>query len=294
MKLRGSLVALVTPFTAGGRRVDLPALRRLVEFHVRHGSAGLVPCGTTGESATLTHEEHRTVIRETVRSARGRIPVIAGTGSNNTAEAVAMTRAAERDGADATLQITPYYNKPTQRGLEAHFLAVARATRLPVILYNIPGRTGVNMEPDTVARLAEVRNIVGIKEASGNLEQMARIVARCGERFTLLSGDDALTLPILSLGGEGVISVVANLAPGEVSDLIGAFQRGDIARARTVHERLLPLTRALFVETNPVPVKAALGLMRLCRPDLRLPLVPLLPASLAALKAALRRHGLVR
>ena len=286
----GSFVALITPFRNG--KVDAAALEKMVEFHVANGTNGLVPCGSTGESATLSPEEHEEVIRLVIRVAKKRLPVLAGTGSNNTAEAVALTKAAEKDGADGSLQIVPYYNKPTQEGLYRHFKAVAEATRLPIMLYNIPGRTGVNMTADTVARLADVPNIVAIKEASANLEQMAEIVARCGDRIALFSGDDALTLPILALGGIGVVSVVANLLPRQVADLCSAFRRGDLQVAREIHEKLLPLTQSLFIETNPIPVKTAMAMLGRCAEEFRLPLTPMEAAHRTALRAALTAAGL--
>ena len=290
-QFRGSMVALVTPFRHG--RVDVPRLKGLVDWHVRQGTDGLVPCGTTGESATLSHEEHEQVIEVVIQQARGRLPVIAGTGSNNTDEAIRLTRHAERAGADAALLIAPYYNRPTQEGLYRHFKAVADAVHLPLILYNIASRTGVNIEPETFARLAAVKNIVGVKEASGSLEQMARIKALCGARFALISGDDALTLPVLAIGGTGVISVVANVVPKPVARLVAAFERGRIAEARALHYELLAITKAMFLETNPIPVKTAMGLMGLLEPELRLPLCPMSPANQAKLVAVLRQYRLL-
>lgn len=292
MPYTGSMVALVTPFRGG--RVDEAALAKLVHWHVAQGTSGLVPCGTTGESATLSTEEHERVISVIIQAARGRLPVIAGTGSNNTAEAVELTRYAKRAGADGALLIAPYYNRPTQEGLFRHFQAIAEAVDLPLILYNIASRTGVNIEPETFARLAALKNIVGVKEASGNLEQMSRIKQLCGERFALISGDDALTLPVLAIGGTGVISVVANLAPRDVTDLVAAFQRRDVVAARTLHLQLLPLVKACFIETNPIPVKTALGLLKMLDPELRLPLCPMSAAHLEQLRAALIAYGLLR
>ncbi len=287
------MVALVTPFRNGA--VDVRGLRRLVEFHVRSGTSAIVPCGTTGESATLSHEEHGQVIEVVLQAARGRIPVIAGTGSNSTEEAVRLTRHARRVGAQAALVISPYYNKPTQEGLYRHFRTVAEAGGLPVLLYNIASRTAVNVEPETIARLARIRWIAGVKESSGSLEQMARIKALCPESFRLISGDDVLTLPILAIGGTGVISVVANLLPGEVARMVRAFRRGGVAPARKIHYRLLPLTRALFLETNPIPVKTAMGLAGLIEEaTLRLPLCPMSDANLEKLKDALRSYRLLK
>ncbi|MCM8811801.1 MAG: 4-hydroxy-tetrahydrodipicolinate synthase [Candidatus Omnitrophica bacterium] len=287
------MVALVTPFKNGG--VDVKGLQRLVEFHIKNGTSALVPCGTTGESATLSHEEHDLVIETVIEAAGGKICVIAGTGSNNTEEAIRLTRHAQRAGADASLQIAPYYNKPTQEGLYRHFKAIAEEVDIPLVLYNISSRTGVNIEPATFGRLAKIRNIVGVKEASANLEQMARIKDVCGERIALISGDDALTLPILSIGGTGVISVVANILPGPVEKLVRLFEKGDIRGARKIHYDLLPLVKAMFLETNPIPVKTAMGLMKLIDdPHLRLPLCPLSESNLAVLKETLRRYRLIR
>lgn len=291
--LKGSMVALVTPFK--GAEVDLRTLQELVEFHIRSGTSALVPCGTTGESATLSHEEHEQVIEVTIQAARGRIPVIAGTGSNNTEEALRLTRHAQRAGADAALLIAPYYNRPTQEGLYRHFRAIAEAVDIPIVLYNIASRTGVNIEPETFARLAKVHNIVGVKEASGNLEQMSRIKALCPEGFALISGDDALTLPVLAIGGTGVISVVANLVPKRVSSMTRSFERGQIRKARQLHYRLIPLTKAMFLETNPIPVKTAMGLMGLLKDaSLRLPLCSMSDGNLEKLKEVLRSYRLIR
>ena len=292
MQYKGSMVALVTPFRAG--RVDEAALTKLINWHAAQGTSALVPCGTTGESATLSTEEHERVISVTIQAARGRLPVIAGTGSNNTAEAIELTRYAKRAGADAALLIAPYYNRPTQEGLFQHFQAIAEAVDLPLLPYNIASRTGVNIEPETFARLMACKNIVGVKEASGNLEQMSRIKLLCGERFALISGDDALTLPVLAIGGTGVISVVANLVPRDVTDMVAAFQRRDIVTARKLHLQLLPLIKACFIETNPIPVKTALGLLKMIDPELRLPLCPMSAAHLEQLRAALVHYGLLR
>lgn len=291
LEFRGSMVALVTPFRHG--RVDEPALKRLVEFHVEAGTKAVVPCGTTGESATLSHEEHQRVIELVIQASRGRIPVIAGTGSNNTKEAIRLTAYAKQAGADGALLISPYYNRPTQRGLYLHFKTIAEAVTIPLVPYNIAARTAVNIEPDTIAKLvADCPNIVAIKEASGNLEQMSRILQLTGGRIALLSGDDALTLPVLAIGGAGVISVVANLVPRDVVAMIEAFERGDTRQAIEWHHRLLPLVKALFIETNPIPVKTAMGLLSLIDPELRLPLCAMDGANLERLKAALKAYGL--
>ncbi|MEW6720336.1 MAG: 4-hydroxy-tetrahydrodipicolinate synthase [Thermodesulfobacteriota bacterium] len=281
----GAIVAIVTPFRNG--KLDAPALRKLVEFQVRNGTSGIVPCGTTGESATLSFEEHEKVIDVVIEAAKGRVPVIAGTGSNNTKEAIVLTRYAKKAGADAALVITPYYNKPTQKGLVAHFRAVAESVDIPIVLYNVPGRTGVNMLPDTVARLAEVKNIVGIKEASGNLSQICEILRTAPKGFCVLSGDDALYYPMLALGAKGVISVVSNVAPKEMAQIYGAFAAGDTERARDLHFKLWPLMQVLFVETNPIPVKTAAAMMGLIREEFRLPLCGMSDANRKALAKVL-------
>lgn len=293
LKLRGSMVALVTPFRDD--QIDEPALKRLVEWHIQAGTSALVPCGTTGESATLSHEEHKRVIEVVIQSARGKIPVIAGTGSNNTQEAVELTRYAKRAGADGALLISPYYNKPTQRGLFLHFKAVAEAVDMPLIPYNIASRTAVNIEPETFAKLVSAcPNIVGIKEASGNLEQMSRMLHMTNRRIALLSGDDALTLPVLAIGGTGVISVVANIVPKDVAMMVRAFEQGTLQDAIGWHDRLLPLVKAMFIETNPIPVKTAMGLLGMIDPGLRLPLCAMEGEPLEKLKAALEAYGLLK
>ena len=281
----GAIVATVTPFRNG--KLDTAALRKLVEFQIRNGTSGIVPCGTTGESATLSHEEHRQVIDLVVEAVDGRVPVIAGTGSNNTKEAVALTRYAKKAGADAALVITPYYNKPTQKGLVAHFTEVAAADDIPLVLYNVPGRTGVNMTAETVARLSEVRNIVGVKEASGNLAQICDILAMTPRTFCVLSGDDGLYFPMLALGAKGVISVVSNVAPRLMADLYDAFALGQVARAREIHFRLWPLMQALFIETNPIPAKTALAMMGKIREEFRLPLCAMSDGNRKALAKVL-------
>ncbi|MCK9573009.1 MAG: 4-hydroxy-tetrahydrodipicolinate synthase [Candidatus Omnitrophica bacterium] len=290
---KGSIVAIVTPFKDDN--VDEKALRKLIEFHIKNGTSAIVPCGTTGESATLNYEEHERVVEICIEQAKGRIPVIAGTGSNSTQEAIVLTKHAAKAGASASLQVSPYYNKPTQSGLYEHFKAVAESVDIPLILYNIASRTGVNIEPETIAKLAhDCKNIVAVKEASGNLEQMSRIKALCGNNFGLLSGDDALTLPVLSIGGAGIISVVANIAPRDVANLVSEFQKGNIAQAQAIHYRLLPLVKAMFIETNPIPVKTAMGLMRLCESGLRLPMSKILPENEKKLKIALKDYGLLK
>lgn len=289
---KGSIVAIVTPFK--NNQVDEKKLRELIEFQIKNGSAGVVPCGTTGESATLSFQEHDRVIEITVEQVKKRVPVIAGTGSNSTEEAVMLTRHAEKAGADASLQVSPYYNRPTQKGLYEHFKTVADAVGIPIILYNIASRTGVNIEPETIARLArDCKNIRGVKEASANLDQMSRIAALCGKEFDLISGDDSLTLPIMSLGGTGIISVVANIVPRDVADLVAEFEKGNIGKAQEIHYKLLPLVKAVFIETNPIPLKTAMGLMGMCEPSLRLPMCPMLPENLEKLKKALKDYGLL-
>ncbi len=285
----GSLVALVTPFRSG--KVDVACLEDLVEMHVEAGTSGLVPCGTTGESATLSHEEHELVIETVVKRADGRIPILAGTGSNSTSEAVRLTRFAKEAGADGALLITPYYNKPTQRGLLAHFEAVAKETDLPIILYNVPSRTGVNMLPQTVIDCARLPNIVGIKEASGSIDASVEILR--GSGLTVLSGDDSLTLPLMSVGAKGVISVAANVAPKMMVDLVDLASAGDFSGARELHLRLYPLFKALFVETNPIPVKAAMAILGKIGTEIRSPLTPLDTAHVKPLEGVLRELGVL-
>ncbi len=290
---KDSIVALVTPFKDG--KIDEKRLKDLIEFQIKEGTDGVVPCGTTGESPTLSFEEHERVIELAVETVKGRMPVIAGTGSNSTSEAIMLTRHAKKAGADASLQVSPYYNRPTQKGLYEHFKAIAEAVDIPIILYNIASRTGVNIEPETMARLArDCKNIVGVKEASGSLDQMARVKALCPQEFSLISGDDSLTLPLLAIGGVGVISVVANIVPADVKALVSAFEKGKILEAQKLHYKLLPLIKAMFIETNPMPVKTAMGLLGMCEPELRLPLCPMSPENLEKLKQALREYELMK
>lgn len=287
----GSMVALVTPFSDD--EVDFETLRELVEFQIDSGTDGIVPVGTTGESPTLSHEEHRKVIKEVVETANGRVPVIAGTGSNSTNEAIALTTHAAEVGADAALLVNPYYNKPSQEGLYQHFAAIADQVDIPLILYNIPGRCAVNLEPRTIAKLAQIENIVGIKEASGQMDQVSEIVSRCD--LTILSGDDSLTLPIASLGGKGVISVVANIVPTDVKAMTDAILEGDFASARQWHNKLFKLSKALLsLATNPIPIKAAMSLLQLSSDDMRLPLVKLSSAKEEQLREILTDYGLLR
>jgi 4-hydroxy-tetrahydrodipicolinate synthase len=288
----GSIVAIVTPFKNG--TVDEEAFRSLIEFQIENGTSGIVPCGTTGESATLSMEEHCRVIDITVEAVKKRVPVIAGTGGNSTAEAVELTRHAKESGADATLQVAPYYNKPTQEGLYQHFKAIADAVPLPQVLYNIPGRTSVNMLPETVARLAELPEIVAIKEASGSLPQMAEVMALAGDRITLLAGDDNVVLPVLSIGGKGVISVIANLVPDKLAELIRLWANGDSVGAREAYYHLLPLCRAMFLETNPIPVKTALAMTGKLQEGFRLPMTSMAPANVEKLAKVLDGYGLKR
>lgn len=287
----GSIVAMVTPFRDG--KVDEVKIRELVEFHVKNGTDAIVPCGTTGESPTLSHMEHKRVVEVTIEAAAGRIPVVAGTGSNSTAEAIELTQHAKQAGADGVLMVCPYYNKPTQAGLVAHYKAVAAAVDIPIIMYNIPGRTGVNMLTETVAALAGLPNIVGMKEASGSLEQMTEVISLCGDRLTVVSGDDTLTLPLMAVGGKGVISVVANIVPKETAEMTRAALNGDWKRAKELHLRLFPLCKAMFYETNPIPVKTAMQLLGRLNGELRLPLCPMSQANRDKLQKALQAYGLL-
>jgi len=288
---QGVFTALVTPFRDG--TVDERALRDLVELQIAAGVDGLVPCGSTGEAATLSHAEHRRVIEGVVAAARGRVPVLAGTGSNSTAEAIALTRHAKEAGADGALLISPYYNKPTQEGIVAHYTQIAREAAFPLVVYNIPGRTASNILPATLARLADVEQVVGVKEASGDLHQMSEVIARCPHGFSVLSGDDVLTLPLLAIGGAGVVSTASNVAPAEMVELVRAFRAGDLARARDAHYRLLPLFDVLFCETNPIPVKAALAQRGLIREEIRLPLLPLSDPNQEKLRVVMKELGLL-
>ena len=287
----GSLVAIVTPFK--NNEIDEEAYRQLIEFQIENGTSAIIPCGTTGESPTLNFEEHKRMIDITVDAVKRRVPVVAGAGANSTEEAIELTRHAKEAGADGTLQVVPYYNKPTQEGLYQHFYTIAKEVPLPQILYNIPGRTGVNMLPDTVARLAELEEIVAIKEASGSLDQMAEVVQKAGDKITLLSGDDNLTLPVLSIGGKGVVSVVANIVPKDTSDMIKAWEQGDVKRAQELFFKLFPLTKAMFYETNPIPVKTALAMMGKIKEELRLPLCKMATVNRERLQKALQSYGLI-
>ena len=288
---KGAVTALATPFRDGA--VDAPALRDLIEWQIQSGIDGLVPCGSTGEAATLTHAEHESVIKLTVEQVRKRVPVIAGTGSNSTAEAIRLTAAAREMGADGALLLSPYYNKPTQDGIFKHYKMIAASVDLPLFVYNIPGRTASNITPETFARLSEIKNIAGVKEASGSMDQSSDILKLCGDRLTILSGDDGLTLPLIALGAKGVISTCSNVVPREMHDLVAAALGGDFAEAREIHYRLLPLIRALFVETNPIPVKQALAFMGKCANELRMPLVPMTAGPAEKLRIAMKELRLV-
>jgi 4-hydroxy-tetrahydrodipicolinate synthase len=287
----GALSAIVTPFRDG--EVDERALRDHIEWQIQSGVDGIVPCGSTGESATLTHDEHDRVIKIAIEQTRRRVPVIAGTGSNSTAEAIRLTMAAREMGADGALMISPYYNKPTQEGIFRHYKMVASAVDIPLIVYNIPGRTGSNIAPETVARLCEIRSVVGIKEASGSMDQVSDIRRLCGDRLTILSGDDSLVVPIMALGGKGVIATISNVMPRETHDLAAAGLAGDFARARELHYKMMPLIRTLFIETNPIPVKQALAFMGRCANELRMPLCPMSAPAADRLRSAMKELRLI-
>jgi 4-hydroxy-tetrahydrodipicolinate synthase len=285
----GTFTALVTPFRTG--EVDVEALEGMVEFQIQHGVSGLVPCGTTGETPAMSEAEDRVVVETVVRVANGRVPVVAGTGSNSTDMAIKYTTMAQEVGADGSLQVAPYYNKPTQEGLYRHFAAIAESTDLPLILYNIPGRTSVTISAETMARLAEIPNIVGVKDSTLSMNMISDVKSMCGEEFDVLSGDDPMTLPLISLGGQGVISVASNVAPGAVSDMVRALLSADFERGRELHYELLPLFRALFVETNPIPVKTAASLLGLCSDEMRLPLIPMSGENLRQLQETMDRSA---
>jgi 4-hydroxy-tetrahydrodipicolinate synthase len=285
----GTFTALVTPFR--NDEVDVEALENMVEFQIQHGVSGLVPCGTTGETPAMSEAEDRVVVETVVRVANGRVPVVAGTGSNSTDMAIKYTRMAQEVGADGSLQVAPYYNKPTQEGLFRHFAAIAESTDLPLMLYNIPGRTSVTISAETMARLAEIPNIVGVKDSTLSMNMISDVISLCGEEFDVLSGDDPMTLPLISLGGVGVISVASNVAPGAVSDMVKALLEGDWERGRELHYELLPLFRALFIETNPIPVKTAASLLGLCSDEMRLPLIPMSGENLRLLQETMDRSA---
>ncbi len=289
---RGAFVAIVTPFTDG--RVDEQALVDLIEFHIANGTHGIVPCGTTGESATMSHDEHHRVVELTVKTVNGRVPVLAGSGSNSTSEAIDLTRHARQAGADGALMVSPYYNKPSQEGLYQHYKTVAEAVDIPIILYNVPSRTSSNILPATVARLAGVDNIVGIKEASGDLNQISEVIRLCPDDFAVMSGDDFTSMPTVMLGATGVISVTSNVAPKDMAQMMDAALAGDLATARNLHYKLFPLMQAMFYDTNPVPAKKSLELMGKIKSGTpRLPLYPMNDETLVRLKAALADYGLI-
>src|SRR5271170_4506990 len=288
----GTYTAIVTPFRNGA--IDEDAFENLIRFQIKGGVDGIVPVGTTGESPTVNCEEHIRIIELAVKFSAGKIKVLAGTGANATSEAISLTQAAERAGADGSLQVAPYYNKPTQEGLYQHFKAIARATQLPVVLYSIPGRCGVEIGIETVKRLAtDCKNIVGIKEAGGSCDRVSQLRAACGSKFIILSGDDSLTLPFMSVGAQGVVSVASNIIPREVSQMVEAFSRGNAKKALQLHEKFYPLFKDLFIETNPTPVKAALAMMKLIEEEYRLPLVPMNPKNWDALRTTMKRCGVL-
>ena len=289
----GTYTAIVTPFKNG--QLDAPALERLIRLQIKAGVDGIVPVGTTGESPTVDYEEHLEIIALTVKFAAGRVKVLAGTGANSTSEAVYLTREAEKIGADGSLQVAPYYNKPTPEGLFQHFREIAHATRLPILLYSIPGRCGVEIGVETVRRLArECKNIIGIKEAGGSCDRVSQLRAALGPKFIIMSGDDSLTLPFLAVGADGVISVASNVIPRQVAAMVAAFQRGQIRKAAQLHAKLYPLFKDLFIETNPVPVKAALAMLGLIAEEYRLPLVPMSTVNRAKLRATLKGCGVLK
>ncbi|MHB8908754.1 MAG: 4-hydroxy-tetrahydrodipicolinate synthase [Syntrophales bacterium] len=288
----GAIVAIITPFRNG--KVDEDALRKLIEEQIAAGTDGIAPCGTTGESTTLSHEEHDRVIEITIDAVRKRVPVIAGTGSNSTAEALRLTRHAWEAGADGALLVCPYYNRPTQEGLYQHYRTIAEEVPIPIIIYNIPSRTGTNLLPETLAKLAKIPTIVGVKEASGSLKQMSDVIQLCGPEFDVLSGDDIFTLALLAIGGKGIISVISNVVPQDMAAMVDAFAAGDLETARSLHYRMSPLIDALFIETNPIPVKAALAMMGRIQYELRLPLCRMTARNEESLKKVMQTYGLIR
>jgi len=289
---KGAITAIVTPFKNG--QFDETAYRELIEFQVKGGIHGIVPCGTTGESATLSHAEHKRVVETCIDQVKKRVVVIAGTGSNNTAESLELTQHAEAAGADAALMITPYYNKPTQEGLYQHYKTVASRTKIPIVVYNVPGRTSVNLLPETVARLAELPNIVGLKDATGDLKQGCKTLELCGGKITVLSGDDFTTLPLMCMGGMGVISVISNVAPADMAGMCNAFFTGDLAKARELHYKMWPLMEAMFIETNPTPAKTALKMMGKITGEVRQPLWVMSAANEDKLRQVMQKYGLIK
>ena len=292
IQLEGTYTAMVTPFKDG--KINVPKLRQMVNFQIKNGISGLIPCGTTGESPTLSHDEHREVIDVIIEEVTGRVPVIAGTGSNSTEEAISLTTHAQKAGADAALLITPYYNKPTQAGLIAHYRTIAETCDIPLIIYNCPGRTAVNTAADTIVELSSVPSITGIKEASGNMDQICDIICRTSEDFTVLSGDDSMTVPMMSVGAKGVISVIANFLPGKMTEMTGAALKGDFTTASGIHNQLFPLMRALMkVETNPSPAKTAMNMLGMKAGPVRLPLMEPGVEGKAILEKCLKDIGLM-
>jgi 4-hydroxy-tetrahydrodipicolinate synthase len=289
---KGALTAIVTPFKNG--QFDEAAYRELIEFQVKEGVHGIVPCGTTGESPTLSHAEHKRVVETCINQVKKRVVVIAGSGSNSTAESLELTQHAQAAGADAALLITPYYNKPTQEGLFQHYKTVADKTKIPIVVYNVPGRTSVNLLPETMARLADIPNIVGLKDATGDLKQGAKTLELCGDKITVLSGDDFTTFPLLCVGGKGVISVISNVAPKDMADMCNAFFKGDLARARELHYKMWPLMEAMFFETNPAPAKTALKLMGKITGEIRQPLWAMSEANENKLRQVMQKYGLIK
>jgi 4-hydroxy-tetrahydrodipicolinate synthase len=288
---KGAITAIVTPFKNG--QLDEEAYRELIEFQIQGGIHGIVPCGTTGESATLSHTEHKRVVETCIDQVKKRVVVIAGTGSNNTAESLELTKHAQEAGADAALMITPYYNKPTQEGLYQHYKTVATQTKIPIVVYNVPSRTSVNLLPETVARLADLPNVAGIKEATGDMKQGAKVLELCGDKITVLSGDDFTVLPLLAVGGQGVISVISNVAPGDMAGMCNAFFAGDLNRARELHYKMWPLMEAMFFETNPTPAKTALKMMGKITGEVRQPLCLMSEANENRLRQVMQKYGLI-
>jgi 4-hydroxy-tetrahydrodipicolinate synthase len=289
---KGAITAIVTPFKNG--QLDEAAYRELIEFQIKSGIHGIVPCGTTGESPTLSHAEHKRVVETCIDQVKKRVVVIAGSGSNNTAEALELTKHAQAAGADAALMITPYYNKPTQEGLYQHYKTVASQTKIPIVVYNVPGRTSVNLLPETVARLAELPNIVGLKDATGDLKQGCKTLELCGDKITVLSGDDFTTLPLMCMGGMGGISVVSNVVPADMAGMCNAFFKGDLAKARELHYKMWPLIEAMFFETNPVPVKTAVKMMGKITGEVRQPLWVMSTANEEKLRQVMQKYGLIK
>ena len=288
----GVTTAIITPFKNG--KIDESAFEKLIDIQIENKANGIVPCGTTGESATLSLEEHEYLIELAIRRGKNKINIIAGTGSNSTNDAIRLTLHAKNAGADGALIITPYYNKPTQDGLYRHFKTIAENVDIPIILYNVPGRTGVNMLPETVARLSEISNIAGIKEASGDVSQISEIIRLCGDKLNVISGDDALFFPILALGGKGVISVIANIIPGKIAELYDSFMNNQYEKARNLHYEFLPLMKSMFIESNPIPVKTAASLMGLCDFEIRLPLCNMKKENYNSLLKTLKEYKLVK